>query len=43
MDTLYKRIIDTAEKYRGEYDNEESINILNHELDVFGKYQFLFI
>ena len=37
MDTLYKRIIDTAEKYRGEYDNEESINILNHELDVFGK------
>lgn len=37
MDTLYKRIIDTAEKYRGEYGNEESINILNHELDVFGK------
>lgn len=37
MNTLYKRIIDTAEKYRDEYGNEESINILNHELDVFGK------
>lgn len=37
MDTLYKRIIDTAEKYRDEYGNEESINVLNHELDVFGK------
>ena len=37
MDTLIKRIIDTAEKYRDEYGNEESINILNHELDAFGK------
>lgn len=37
MNTLYKRIIDTAEKYRDEYGNEESINILNHELDAFGK------
>lgn len=37
MDTLYKRIIDAAEKYRDEYGNEESINILNHELDAFGK------
>lgn len=37
MDTLYKRIIDTAEKYRDEYGNEESIAALNHELDAFGK------
>ena len=37
MNTLYKRIIDTAEKYRGKYGNEESINMLNHELDAFGK------
>lgn len=37
MDTLSKRIIDTAEKYRDEYGNEESIDILNHELDVSGK------
>ena len=37
MDTLSKRIIDTAEKYRDEYGNEESIAALNHELDAFGK------
>ena len=37
MDTLYKRIIDTVEKYRDEYGNEESIAALNHELDVSGK------
>lgn len=37
MDTLYKRIIDAAEKYRDEYGNEESIDALNHELDAFGK------
>ena len=37
MDMLYKRIIDTAEKYRDEYGNEESIAALNHELDAFGK------
>lgn len=37
MDTLSKRIIDTAEKYRDEYGNEESIGALNHELDAFGK------
>ena len=37
MDTLSKRIIDTAEKYRDEYGNEESITTLNHELDAFGK------
>lgn len=37
MDTLYKRIIDTAEKYRDEYGNEESVAALNHELDAFGK------
>lgn len=37
MDTLSKRIIDTVEKYRDEYGNEESIAALNHELDAFGK------
>lgn len=37
MDTLIKRITDTAEKFRDEYGNEESIGILNHELDAFGK------
>ena len=37
MDTLSKRIIDAVEKYRDEYDNEESIAALNHELDAFGK------
>lgn len=37
MDTLSKRIIDTVEKYRDGYGNEESIAALNHELDAFGK------
>ena len=37
MDTLSKRIIDSVEKYRDEYGNEESIAMLNHELDTLGK------
>ena len=37
MDTLIKRITDIVEKYRDDYDSEESITALNHELDVAGK------